>query len=246
MTEDVFNPLAVKGHNSEDAAAIEKADILKNIDALYEEATHWADGTDVESQEQHDAVTLIRDTIHELGKKADAIRVKEKEPHDKAAAAVQSEFNPYIQPKKGKVDRAKSCLDAVLARYRIKLQREKDEIARKEREAAEAEKRAAEAAIRESRGNLLAREEAEQKLEEAKKQERFARRAEKDATTRTGLRTIKRMTMPEDGRAKALDWAFERDEEAFFALAIQMATEFHRATTRVPPGFELVEEKVAR
>lgn len=242
-----FDPMAVtgpgKGHNSGETT---KADIFKGIDSLYEEAAQWADGTDIENDAQHAAVTAIRDALHELGKKADDIRVAEKKPHDDAAAAVQKEFNPYIQAKKGKVDRAKSCLDQVTARWRVKIQREKEEAARIAREKADEERRAAQEAIRSSRDNILAREEAEEKLAAAKRLEVNSRRAEREATTRTGLRTVTRIELPEDGRADALDWAFERDGEAFYRLAIELATDQYRATKRVAPGFKLVEEKVGR
>lgn len=240
--------MAVQGHNSDGAKEAKeeaKKEIFAAIDALYEEAAHWADGSDIESQQQHDAVTLMRTTLHDLGKKADDIRVAEKEPLDEAVKAIQAQFNPYIQPKKGKVDKAKSCLDVALAKWRVAEQKRKDEIAQQQKEEAEAEFRKAQEAIRESSGNLLAREEAEQALERAKETQRFARRAEKDATERTGLRTVKRIEF--DGeRAAGMDWAFEHDAERFFALAVIMAREYFSATNKCPPGFKIVEEKVAR
>lgn len=241
-----FNPMAVKGHNS-DGAADEKAEVFKGIDELYEEAKHWADGAEIENAQQHDAITAIREAMHDLGKKADDLRIAEKKPLDDAVKAIQDEFNPYIQKGKGKVDRAKKCLDDVLAKWRIAEQRRKDEIARKEREEAEAERRAAQEAIRASAGNLMAREEAEEKLARAKQTENFARRAERDANTRTGLRTVKRMEFEDkNDRSSALDWAFEHDAERFYALSIEMAREYHGATRKCPPGFKIVEEKVAR
>jgi hypothetical protein len=239
MTE--FNPMAVTGHNSDGA----KKEVFAAIDSLYEEAAHWADGSEIENVQQHDAVTAIRTTLHDLGKKADDMRVAEKEPLDEAVKAIQAEFNPYIQPKKGKVDRAKSCLDVALGKWRIAEQKRKDEIARQEREEAEAELRAAQEAIRESSGNLLAREDAELALERAKETQKFARRAEKDATTKTGLRTVKRIEFDGD-RGAGMDWAFEHDAERFFALAIDMAREYHSATKKCAVGFKVVEEKVAK
>lgn len=243
-----YNPMAVPGHNSgaEAEAGPTKADIFKGIDSLYEEAGHWADGTDIENVQQHDAVTAIREAIHELGKQADELRVAEKAPLDKQVDAIQKEFNPYIQKSKGKVDRAKSCLDSVLARWRIAQQRIKDEEARLKKEKAEEEMRKATAAIRESAGNLLAREDAEQQLEEAKKEQRQASRAHREANTATGLRTVRSIELPEENREEAMDWAFGHDAEAFYRLAVDMAAEHFRATTKVAPGFTLVERKVAR
>lgn len=252
MTTEAYNPLAVAGHNSEGveeaakAAAEAKAELFKGIDDLYEEATHWADGTEVESDAQHDAVTAIRNALHELGKKADELRAEEKKPHDDAAKAVQAEFNPYIQKDKGKVDRAKKCLDSVLAKWRVKEQARKEEIARREKEEADAELRKAQEAIRESSGNLLAREDAEEALSRAKQSQAFARRAEREANTGTGLRTVKRIEFenPKE-REKGMDWAFEHDSERFFGMAIDMAAEYFRATKRCPPGFVVIEEKAA-
>lgn len=240
--------MAVQGHNSdgaEEAKAEAKKEIFSAIDTLYEEAAHWADGSDIESQKQHDAVTAIRTTLHDLGKKADDMRVAEKKPLDDAASAIQAEFNPYIQKGKGKVDKAKSCLDVALGKWRVAEQKRKDEIARKEKEEAEEELRKAQEAIRESSGNLLAREEAEEALERAKETQRFARRAEKDANERTGLRTKKRIEFDGD-RGAGMDWAFEYQPEAVFQVGIDMAREYYNATKKCPPGFKIVEEKVAR
>lgn len=248
MTE--FDPMAVAGpgHNSdgaEDAKAAEKKELFAAINSLYEEASHWADGNDIENQQQHDAVTAIKAAMHDLGKKADELRVAEKKPLDDAAKAIQAEFNPYIQKDKGKVDKAKSCLDVALSKWRVAEQRRKDEIAKREREEAEEEMQRAREALRESSGNLLARDEAEEMLERAKETEKFARRAEKDATTRTGLRTVRRIEF--DGeRGAGMDWAFDHDAEAFFAVAVGMAREYFSITKKCPPGFKIVEEKVAR
>lgn len=246
MTE--FNPMAVTGHNSGEPDALAKDDVFKAIDKLYGEAKVWADGSDIENEKQHDAVTAIKAAIHELGKRADEIRKEEKKPFDEKIDAIQKEFNPYVQPKKGKVDLAKKCLDDILGRWRVKVNAEKERIAKKEAEEAARELREAQEKIRASSGNLLEREEAEADLARAKETQKFAKRAEKDATTRTGLRTIRRIEI-EDGQeavGKALDWAFDQDSERFMRLAITMAEEKFRATNSVAPGFKLVEEKVAR
>lgn len=246
MTE--FNPMAVSGHNSGNPNNLDKEDVFKAIDKLYEEAKVWADGTDIENEAQHDAVTAIRSAIHDLGKRADDLRKEEKKPYDELIDAIQSEFNPYVQPKKGKVAKAKDSLDATLSKWRIRVNAEKERIAKEEAEEAARELREAQAKIQSSRGNLAEREEAEAALERAKETQKFAKRAEKDATTRTGLRTVKRIQLGEsqDANERALDWAFGHDAERFNRLAISMAEEYFRATNKVAPGFELVEEKVAR
>lgn len=249
MSKEEFNPMhaenprAVVGGNLPPRT---KEDVFKDIISMWEETAVWADGQDIENQAQHDAVTSIREAMHDLGKEAEAMRVAEKKPFDEKIDAIQKEFNPYVQKAKGKVDKAKAALDVALGKWRIKEQKRKAEIAAQQAAEAEEERRKATAAIRESSGNLLAREEAEQMLERAKETESFARRAEKDANTSTGLRTVRSIELPEDSRADGMDWAFENNTEAFYRLAVDLAAQHYSATKRVPPGFVLNEKKVAR
>lgn len=218
--------------------------IFTEIDDLYGEAKNWADGEAISSQEMHDQIERLYDGLHEAGKRADALRVEEKKPLDDAVAAVQSRFNPYIQPKKGKVDRAKASLGELLSPWRKKVADDKAaEAAAKAAEAAAATK-AAEEAIRSSSGNLCAREYAEELLADAKKLERGAKRADKAATTGTGLRTVYKVNIAD--QEKALDWAFGYAPGEFIAMALSLAEEQVRRGVRELPGFTIVEDKVAR
>ncbi|SFB52539.1 hypothetical protein SAMN03159496_04661 [Rhizobium sp. NFR07] len=242
MTE--FNPTDIAGsvpktHNQPPYIAI-----FTEIDDLYEEAKNWADGEAISSQEMHDAIEKLYDGLHEAGKKADALRVEDKKPLDDQVAAVQSRYNPYIQPKKGKVDLAKSTLGALLAPWRKKVADEKAAEAAKQAAEAAAAKEAAEAAIRSSSGNLAAREEAEELLADAKKMERGAKRADKAATTGTGLRSVWSAEIADE--EAALEWAYTLAPVEFMALALSLANERVRAGARELPGFRVVEEKVAR
>ncbi|GHC61411.1 hypothetical protein [Limoniibacter endophyticus] len=230
---------ATIGHNG----APPEFEVFQKIDDLYEEAKNWADGEPITSEEMHDAVTKLYDGIHEAGKEADELRKAEKKPWDDKVAAVQDKFNPYVQPKKGKVDRAKAALGDILAKWRAEVQRKKAEEARKAREEADRIAAEAQAAIRASSGNLEEREKAEELLAEAKKVERFARRQDKAATTGTGLRTVWIAEL-KDANA-ALDWAYERAPERFEQLVQQIADEAVRAGLRTVPGFAVVEEKRA-
>lgn len=240
--DELLNPMAIAGNNLPPRT---KDDVFKDIISMWEEAAVWADGQEIENQQQHDAVTLIRETIHDLGKEAETMRVAEKKPYDEKIDAIQKEFNPYVQKTKGKVDKAKSALDVALGKWRVREQKRKAEIAAAQAAEAEEERRKATAAIRESAGNLLAREEAEQMLERAKETEKFARRAEKQANTSTGLRTVRSIELPEDSRGEGMDWAFEQNPEAFYRLSVDLAAEHYSATKRVAPGFVLNERKVA-
>lgn len=218
--------------------------IFSEIDDLYEEAKNWADGEAISSQEMHDAIEKLYDGLHEAGKKADALRVEEKKPLDEKVKEIQDRYNKYIQPKKGRVDLAKSTLGALLAPWRKKVADDKAAEAAKQAAEAAAAKEAAEAAIRSSSGNLGAREYAEELLADAKKLERGAKRADKAATTGTGLRTVWNVNITDE--EKALDWAFTHAPGEFMAMALSLAEEQVRGGVRSIEGFSIVEDKVAR
>jgi hypothetical protein len=240
-----FDPTAIAtaspatiGHNQSPFEAIKQ-----EIEDLFDEAKNWADGEAISSQAIHDQIEKLRDSIHDAGKRADALRVEEKKPLDDQVKAVQDKFNPLIQPKRGKVDLAKSTLDALLTPWRTRVAAEKAaEAARKAAEAAAATL-AAQEAIQASSGNLAAREEAEELLADAKSLAKTARRADKAATTGLGLRTVWDVTLVDE--EAALDWAYGRAADEFRALAQKNAEEQVRAGVRSVPGFSVVERKVA-
>jgi hypothetical protein len=236
-----------KGHNNPpDDFAERKATALKAIDDLYDEAVNWCDGEPIASEEMHDGVTKLYDGLTAAAKLADCLRVEEKKPLDDKVAAIQAEFNPYIQKDRGKVDKAKKSLSELLTVWRKKVADEKAAIAAKiAAEAAEA-RRLAEIAVRSSTGNLMARDEAEDELKEAKALEREATRAYKGATTGLGLRTVTNVKLkddPEDG----MNWAFDFDPERFYAIAEEIAAE-HVRINKLDGlvGFNIIKEKLAR
>ncbi|MDW9650813.1 hypothetical protein GOB33_22275 [Sinorhizobium meliloti] len=235
---DDFNPLAVKGHNQSPFDLIRQ-----EIEDLYEEAKNWADGEPIASQEMHDAIEQLRDSLHDAGKRADALRVEEKRPLDDQIKAIQDKFNPLIQPKRGRVDMAKSALDALLTPWRTRIADEKAAEAARVAAEAEAARVAATEAIRASSGNLAAREEAESLLQDAKRLERTAKRADKAATTGTGLRTVWRAELVDE--AAALDWFYGERPDAFRELIQSLADEAVRRGVRKIPGFNVLEEKRA-
>lgn len=239
---DDFNPLAVasapKTHNQSPFDLIST-----EINDLFEEAKNWADGEPITSQGMHDQIERLRDGIHEAGKRADEMRKEEKRPLDDQVKAIQDRYNVFIAPKKGKVDLAKSALDALLTPWRTKVAQEKAAEAARIAQEAEAARKEAVEAIRQSSGNLAAREEAEELLADAKRLEKTAKRADKAATTGTGLRTVWVATLT-DAEA-GLDWAYERDPARFTELVVAMANEAVRAGVRTVPGFVVAEEKRA-
>jgi hypothetical protein len=232
------NPREVIGGNNPPAYLA----VFEEIDDLYGEAKNWADGAAIESEAQHDTVSSIRDQIHELGKRADELRVEEKRPLDEAAKAIQDRYNPYIQPKKGKVDLAKAALGDLLAAWRKRVADEKAEAARLAREEADRIAAAAQEAIRASSGNLESREKAEELLQEAKAHERHAKRQDKAATTGLGLRTTWKSELVDE--AAALDHYYPLYREAFLDLVRGYAAADARGGARKIPGFRVYEERV--
>lgn len=238
-----FTTDIVHGHNG-GPPIIDPTEAFTKIDDLYEEAKNFADGEPIATPEMADAITALFDGLHEAGKEAETLRVAEKKPLDDAVDAVQTKYNPYVQPKKGKVARGKDALGVLLTAWRVEQQRiaaAKADAARREADALRAE---AEAAIRASSGNLAEREAAEEVLENAKEAEKFARRTNKAATTGTGLHTSWSASLVNE--EIALEWAYGRDARRFVELVQQMADEAVRSGLREVPGFKVVEEKNAR
>jgi hypothetical protein len=227
---------ATIGHNNPPAYIA----TFDEIDSLYEEAKNFADGEPIASEDMHDAITKLYDGLNEAGKRADELRKEEKRPHDEAAKAVQAKYKPALT----KVESGKAALGDLLAAWRAAIQREKAEKARLAREEADRIAAAAQAAIRASAGNLAERERAEALFQESKAIDRDAKRADKAATTGTGLRTVWVATLEDIGAA--LDWAYGREPERFAGLVQGMADSAVRGGARRVPGFTVTETKVAR
>ena len=244
-TADAYDPytLPPKTHNQAPANGPFDA-IRQEIEDLFDTAKDFCDGEPIADEAMADTITKLHDSLHEAGKRAEEMRVAEKKPHDDAAAAVQAKYNPLVQPKKGKVALGKEACASLLAPWRKKIADEKAAIAAREREEADRKTAEAQAAIRASAGNLAEREAAEELLKEAKAGERTAKRAEKAATTGTGLRSVWKTDIADT--EAALEWAYGYAPGEFTALALSLAEERVRAGVRTLPGFVIREEKVAR
>lgn len=237
-TTTAENPRAVSGGNN---PPTDLRPELALIADLYDEAKLWADGAAIDSVEMHDKMTELRTKLHDAGKAADAVRVEEKRPHDEAVKAIQDIYNPYIQPKKGKVDLGKTALDDLLAAWRRRVDEEKRAEAARIAAAAEAARIKAAEAMAASRGNLEAREEAEALVATAKSLDQAASRATKGPT---GLRTTYRADLFD--MAAALDHYYTVNQQAFDDLVRSLAATDVRMGKRTIPGFVIVEEKMAR
>lgn len=250
-TAPIINP--PKTHNggpadNDNAAEPTPFELIKTeIEDLYGEAKNWADGEPITSQAMHDEVEKLHDLLHDAGKRADDARKEEKKPLDEAAKEIQARYNLLIGDTKttgkGKVVLGKEALAALLLPWRKKIADEKAAIAAAAKEEADRKAAEAQAAIRASSGNLAAREDAEVLLKDAKAAERDAKRADKAATTGTGLRTVWRCEVTDI--EAALDHYYPLAAEQFKQLAEELARVDVSMGKREIPGFRVWGDKVA-
>jgi chromosome segregation ATPase len=220
--------------------------IAGEIESLYDEAKNWADGTDIENDDQDAALDTLDKALLKAGQEADALRSAEKEPLDEQIKAIQTKFHPLIgdtKAGKGKVPLARAALAPIRTRYKAKKAAEAAAIAEAARKAAEAERAAAQEAMRASSGNLEAREQAEQQVAAAEAAEKIAKKATKAATVGTGLRTKWVAEMVDQRTAVATMW--KRDPQAFVDLAQTLAQQAAHSGVRQIEGFNITEQKVA-
>lgn len=245
MADDA-NPRAIIGDNAPPAPSPYEA-IKVHIDDLYAEAKNWLDGEPITTAGQAEAVETLLGMIREAEKAADEARKLENEPFDHGKAAVQERYNLLIGKTKtvtGKTVLAADACKAALLPWREAQEAERRaaaEAARKEAEAKAAI--AAEAARSAAADNLTAREEAEARVKEAEQAATLANRAEKAATTGSGLRTTYKPALVDGVVAARHYWETRRSDcEEFFT---SLAREEVRAGKRQIPGFEITPERSA-
>lgn len=212
-------------------------EIVLEIEDLYAEAGNWADGNAVENQQQCDALDTLDKALLDAGKRLDALRVEEKRPLDEQVQAIQDRYNPFIQPKKGKVDLARAALNPIRAEWKAKVEAEKRAKEERARQQAEEERRKAEEMMRASSGDLAAREAAEEQLELAKEAEAFAKREAKRAATGNGLRTSYVPRLISLDTAVRHYWSTRKAE--FETLVMALAASDLQTGKRSIPGFEI-------
>jgi hypothetical protein len=220
-------------------------ELVLEIEGLFDEASNWADGTAIETQAQCDELDRLDKMLLDAGKRLDALRVEEKRPLDEQVQAIQDRYNPYIQPKKGKVDLARASLNPIRAAWKERERRRKEAIAEKERQEAEAVRAEAERLIRESAGNLAARVDAEHMLDSAHLAERDAKKAIKAAETGNGLRRAYAVTVSNLNVAARHYWADPRLAAGLRSVVESLATEDVRAGRREIPGITITEIRKA-
>jgi hypothetical protein len=227
--------------------------IADHLEDLIAEARNFADGEPVSNQGQADSVSALIEDLRLAAKDADAERVRENEPHDKAKAAVQAKYAPLIADPKnknpGKVWKAIDALKACLQPYLAKLDAEKREAERVAREAADkAAKDAAEAMRAAAANDLHAREEAEALIADAEAAQKVAKAAAGDkahasgGSRAMGLRSVWKAELKDAQVAAGFFW--KRDPSAFNAFLQKLADEDVRAGKRSIPGFDVTEARV--
>ncbi|MCW0235247.1 MAG: hypothetical protein OJJ21_16725 [Ferrovibrio sp.] len=233
------------GHNNPPPSPYDT--IKQEIEDLFLEAKNWADGEPIADQKQADAVTELLELIADAMKRADEARKEEKRPLDEAVDEIQRRYNALIGKTTkltGRAVMAKEALQTLLTPWRNKLEAERRaEAARLAKEAADAAAEA-QAAMQASRGNLEERDKAEELYQAAQDIARVAKRADKAATTKTGLRSVWSAVMVDEGAA--MDWGYGLASERFRDLTQQIADEAVRSGMRKVPGFKVTEERVAR
>lgn len=238
------NPRAVVGGNNPPADPF--GAIEAHIRDLYEEAKGFLDGEPIATQGQADAVADLLDQIRRADKTADEARKEENRPFDEGKAAVQAKYAPLIADTKavrGLTVLASEACKAALAPWRQEQERIKREAAEKARQQAEeAAAKAAEAA-RAARDDLAAQEAATAAIRDADQAAKLVNRAEKAATTGTGLRSYWTPKLVNGVEAARHYWQTDRAacEEFFLSLANRDARQGYRTI----PGFELIEERRA-
>lgn len=218
-------------------------EVTEEILSLYEEAKNWADGEPITSQKQCDALDVIDKALLDAGKRLDALRVEEKRPLDEQVQAIQDRYNPFIQPKKGKVDIARSTLNPLRAAWKDAERLRKEALAEEARREAEAAQRKAQEAMRASAGNLEARERAEAVANDAEIAAQDAKRMHKQATQGLGLRTTHSVSLSDLSAAIKHYWSTRQVE--FASLVVSLAEDDVRRGVRSIPGFTITEERKA-
>lgn len=241
MTEAV----AEIGHNNPPVSPFDAVRV--NIEDLYTEAKHWADGEPIQSQAHADRIEALLDLIREAHTAADNARKQENQPFDDGKAEVQARYAPLIADTKavtGKTVMAIAACKAALAPWRLEQERLKKIEADKAIAAAAAAAQASADLVKEAQADDLdAKEKADAAIKVADQASRVAVRAGKAASTGTGLRSYWSPTLIDGVAAARHYWETNRPamEEALLALA-KVDVQNGKRTL---PGFAITEDRRA-
>ena len=241
-----MNQIAALGHNMPPLSPFEAAE--KEVNDLYNEAALWLDGSKVASQEVADGLGNLLNLIRAAEKRADALRVTEKKPHDDAAAEVQARYKPLLN----KTKRASDAIKKAIAGWLAEQERIRQAAAAEARRIADETAAAAREAhrIAQQQGTLEDLADAELLFDAAKDAGKAAARIEK-APVKTGggigravsLRTVYAPVLA-DFQAACRHY-YQRRPDDMKAWLQQMAERDIRAGLLDIPGFTVQETKVA-
>ncbi len=236
---DAENPRAIMGGN------LPPLEIARNtVDALFEEARHWLDGSKVSTQEEADAIGLLIAQARKVEKLAKDNRLAETKPIKDQAKAIEEQYKP-IETRAALV--ASACKDA-LTPWLVALKEEQDRKADEARLNAEIEMMRAREAIR-SAGSIDERENAEAILRDARRTEAAAGKAEKAKAHAYGgeraiaLRTCYRAEITDATAFARFAWEHHRDE--LMETLREIAQRQTNAGRRDLPGVTVSEERRA-
>ena len=214
--------------------------IFDTIDALYTEASAWFDGTDIETDEQAEALGNLMVMLREAGKVCQAECDDKMAPVKKAKAEIDALYKPPLD----NVDRALKAAKAVRDRWLKKKQAILDEQARIAREEADRVRREALEAMQSSRGgDLGAREQAESIAEAARRAE-FKALALAKATPKAvgGRKTVSKTWQAEIvNSAQAAAYCWERHRPDMEWLTLHLVRKDVKAGRRDIPGVNITE-----
>lgn len=188
MEEAAENERAVSGgNNPPELTPFEQS--RDEIDGLVMEARNWLTGDGVVTEEDADAVSQLKELFRKAITTADERRKAENKPFDEGKAEVQARYAPLIADTKATTGAAVRglalCNEALTPYLKRKDDAQRAAAAEAQRIAAEKAAEAA-AAMQASRGDLEARERAEEKVREADRAAKAASAASKEKAHATG------------------------------------------------------------
>lgn len=244
MSEVLDNPRAVIGSNAPPEAIDPFEAISVHIADLYLECGNWADGAEIENDDQAVCVDRLLDDVKDAIVAAEQARDGAIKPLSDRITAIRERWYPLIGETKavtGKAIRAKRALLQVKTVWGNKKEATRRAEAERLRLQAEADAQAAAEAARAAIGNLEAAESTEDLVKTAQASLRAARQAEKPVTR--GMRTEWVTVMTDETVAMRTIWSLHRQE--FMEFALQLARRDVRDGRRKLDGFSITETKVA-
>lgn len=251
------NPRAVIGSNNPPADAADAYGAhAAHIDDLYTEAKNWADGADIENDDQAAEVDRLIAEFKAAIEAAEASRDAEKKPHADKVKEIQERYYPLVGETKaitGTAIRAKAALLAVKTRWANKVAAAQRVEAERLRQEAIAKAQEAATVAREAVGNIEATESAEDLIRDAQATLKAANQAEK--TTVKGMRdnwVVKGFAPYTDaagetmsGEKALLRHYIATRPEDLLAACLEMARKDVRDGKRTIPGVLIENERRA-